>query len=362
MPEKSLNTEKVLEEEGISLPVYRMSNAGACQRAIAAPRLGYDPTPENEGSRVLLEEATEDETRVKRRLAKTGLDLASKHGLGLTACPKCLAEFGSERFGIHVELGTSTIRLIGHLDDKVYFNNEIYPVEIKNLGKLTWEKFRRNQFMDFPEYEAQEALYLAATDSPGGIYAVRCRDNGKMLVYAVGELPIEIIAKLKQVETSEFGMIPKPEAGKILDKLNLIELYVQGNELPPAEYKTGNSQCWWCKFKYLCHEEKIDKEVKEETLSNLLEAADLWQQGKALESQAKGWVESAKQVFLSHAKTNKISKYKVGMVSVSYNGTRTKRYVDEVLLKELVAKEVIDKVYKETNAWDDIRIRTIKGE
>jgi len=353
--------------------IYRMSGIG-CQRAIAAEKLGYEPIPETGDSKILLEEATEDEKRVRDRLGKAGIELGSTILAPLVifegcCCKQCKEEFGIERFGIHVELTTPLIRLVGHLDDTVVHRGEDYPLgwkdyplEIKNLGRFTFDKFRRNQFADFPEYEAQEALYLAAKDS-SGIYAVRCRDNGRMLTYTVGDgIPDELTEKLRQVEASEFGRLPKPDADKILDKLNWVELNVQDGELPTGEFEEGSNQCRWCKFRFLClREEKEEKGVKEESSPSLIESGVQYKEGFELEKQGKEMKESAKLALLSHAKNNKIDKFRIaGLVSVSYLGQAIKKYPDEKLLKELVPEDILKKIYKETKPWEDIRVRILK--
>lgn len=329
--------------------VFRMSEAGGCQLAMAARKLGYEPLPESKESQTIMEEASEDEFRVKRKLISKGLSLCS-NGSPVT-CTRCGAG------GYHVEIETELVKIVGHLDDYIYTPHEkMMPLEIKNLGRFSWNKFHKSNLEGFPEYKAQFALYLEASHSLGGVYITRCRDHGLLLIYTVGEVYPQLVEKLRVL--GEVTQLPMPDINSVLDKIHYVQLLVESSELPPAEFAEGTPQCSWCRWKYLCSKEEKE-EAKKVTEPNLLEAAAKWREGKELATQGEAMKEEAQLAFLNHAKTNKIDKYRVGGVSVSYLGEATRQFIDDKLLKE-IAPDVFAKVAKRSKPWDDIRIRLLK--
>lgn len=365
------NKTKLIETNSMDkLGIYHMSGIG-CQRALAAEKLGYDPTPEREGGELIMKEASLHEGMVKDRMREAGISI-EEGGM----CEACLKEFGNERKGIHVELTTPLIRAVGHLDGKIYFNHEYYPLEIKAFGRFTWDKFRKEQLDYSIAYKNQAGVYIAAVGKPG-VYIVKNRDNGQLLIYTIhyfGEgIPQGLIELLRPIAyRKEVVSLPEIPVEPILDKLNWIELSVREGDLPVGDCDKGSSECRWCHFRYLCIDEDKDKDkdkgegegkgkVKEQNSPSLLEAADLWVQGTSLRKQGEDWREAAKLTFIEHAKTNDISKFRTGGVSISYKGTRTKSVIDEELLKQLVSKDILKQIYKTSKPWDNIQIRILKG-
>lgn len=331
--------------------VYRASEAGGCQLAMAARKLGYEPLLESKESQTIMEEASEDEFRVKRKLISKGLSLCS-NGSPVT-CTRCGAG------GYHVEIETELVKIVGHLDDYIYTPHEkMMPLEIKNLGRFSWNKFKKSNLEGFPEYKAQISLYMEAVHSPGGVYITRCRDHGLLLIYAIGEVYSQLIEKLRVL--GEVTQLPIPDIDEVLNKIHFVELSVISNELPPAEFAEGTPQCSWCRFRYLCSKEEKE-EAKKVTEPSLLEAGSKWKEGHRLATESKMMLEEAETVFLSHAKQSGTNKYRIGGLSVSYLGETTRQVIDEKLLKEL-APDVFAKVAKKSKPWENIQIRLLKGE
>jgi hypothetical protein len=94
-----------------------------------------------------------------------------------------------------------------------------------------------------------------------------------------------------------------------------------------------------------------------EETPTLIEAAQLWKEGKVEANTGAEKQEKAKDAFLKHAKENKLEKYKTCGLSVSYGGQHSRRYLDEKMLKTLISDKLIEQCMKEGKKWEDIRIR-----
>ena len=325
----------------MTFPTYRMSEAGGCIKSLAAQRLGYETSsPRTQDDESRLEYYSMCEDLAAYQLMKRGLVLE-----GGDVCDKCQG-----RRGAHVEVSTDLFNLVGHLDRRLITTTAKYPIEIKSLGRFTWEGFRKHQFNEFPDYAGQEACYLQAEGKPG-IYWVMNRDTGQCLGYIVNDFGNELNLK-------GFEKIVLPVTFNIIvQRLNEVEIFVGANQLPDAIYDTSNPQCRYCGFKYLCRSEKQPTEM---TTQRLIDASELYKEGKRLDSLSKDNISQANAVWLEHIMSKglkKGDKFAAAGVSISYGGLTTRKYVDEKKLAELVSKDILTQVYKETRAWEDIRPR-----
>ena len=330
--------------------VYRMSESGNCPRVLAAPKLGYEPIPESESQIKLLKHASRHEQVVADALSDEGYTL-----LDAGLCLDCLKEFGEKRYGFHVEIITFLIRLIGHIDRLIVVNGSSYPLEIKSLGRFTFEKFKRERFGYSPSYAGQEACYLEAIKRPG-FYAVQNRDTGELLKYSIPR-------NGKFIELEGFERLEIPITyEQVESKLHLVELGVQNQDLPQTAFDEKSNECRWCRVRYLCSKEDKEEKAKDLNLPTLLEAAELYKEGKQFERMAEERVEQARQVFITHAKEQGLEKYRVQNLSISYRGQKTKKWLDEKTIRSLVSPEIVKQAEKESKPYDDYSIRILGGE
>lgn len=339
-------------------PVYRMSGIG-CQRALAAPRLGYDSIKTSPRSILIMNEASYHEHIVKDRLKLAGVKLYMDE----SPCKRCFDEFGDVRYGFHVELENSLIRLVGHLD--TYFpmlvGNLIIPGEVKSFGKSTWDAFVRNPFVGYQVYLNQMSLYAHGMGTDKCLLLLKNRDNGKVMVYEVGEFDEELHNEVMQIvdRTLGFeygGQHEMPDAKNIMARVSEVELFIQDGEMPdgePEEYK-----CDWCNVRYLCERDRtFAVDVTDEALT---QAAELWKEADVRAKIAENDKSKAKDVMLYYAKSHE-PKFRTAGLSISYNGMRTRKYIDEATLKRLVPKEIVEKARKESAPWEDIQVRRVKA-
>lgn len=332
--------------------VYRMSEAG-CMRVLSARILGYEPIPRTEAEVRLLKHASRHEGLIVEALRDEGYYLERPvwgREVGVP-CPLCP---GEAKYGFHVEIETPLIRLIGHLDAVIKANDDIfYPLEIKSLGRFTFEKFRKNRFDIYSEYAGQEACYLKAKGCPG-FYVVGNRDTGELLKYSI-PYHTEI------AELNGFARLDLPiTADTIIDRLHQVEIFAQKGELCEGTLDEKSQQCRWCKYRYLCIRE--EKPIQEVQLPTLVEAAELWKEGKKQEQLAEEMLAQAKATFLNYAKENELSKFSCSGVDIKYHGSRVTERLNEAVIKELVGEDVWRLALKKGKPWDDIRIYILKEE
>jgi len=323
--------------------VYQMSSIGGCPRTLAAHQLEYEPIPIPPEEIERLNHYSQLEDVAAQQITDLGYRIEPS-----SKCQTCLERYGNERYGIHVEIDTSLYLLIGHLDRRLILNGKRYPVEIKSLGKSSWMKFQKEQFNGFASYAGQECAYLEAEGVPG-IYWVMERDSGKALKYIVNDINNDLdLPKFEKINLP----VTFPE---IEDKLNLIELSVQENQLPEGE---ESDSCWFCRYKYLCSKPE-DKELKVETSSSLVEAAESYKMALEMEKTAAEMKSTAKDTLLLHNKQNKVDKYRVSGLSISYRGQKVREVLDSITLKK-ENPDIYQKYLKPSAPYDDYSIRRLK--
>ncbi len=322
-------------------PVYSMSSVGQCPRVLAAHRLGYEPIPIPQEELDQLNHYSRLEAVAAQQIMDLGYRIEPS-----SLCQACKDRYGTERFGVHVEIDLPLYLLVGHLDRRLILNGKRYPVEIKSLGKSSWMKFQRERFNAFTSYAGQECAYLKAEGVPG-IYWIMRRDDGAVLKYIVNDMN-------HNLDLPGFEKITLPITfSEIEDKLNMIEICVSEGTLPEG---TITEDCRWCRFKYLCAHE--DKPTKEETLPELVVASRQYEEARELEQTASELKQQATQTFLNHSKITKIDKFRVANVSFTYRGQKVKESIDTKALK-LEVPEIYEKYKRESKPFDDFSIRIL---
>jgi len=333
--------------------VYRMSSIGECPKALVAKNLGYEPTSESKSQDTLLKHATRFEHLVASALTDEGYNLRWTHEF----CESCSSEFGDRRYGFHSEFSTFLVRVVGHIDRRLQVSDNQYPLEIKSFGRFIFPKFQKEGFSAFPEYAAQIVCQIHSEKKPG-FYAACNRDTGEML-----KLSLPYNGEYADGINGFTRIVAPANMDDILDQIHKVELDIQEKHLPDMKFDDKTSACRWCRLKYLCLEDgKQESVVSIESFPTLLEAADLWKEGKTFEQLSVERLEQAKQVFLRHAKDTGVNKYQVGGVKVSFLGERSRDYIDEKRLKELVSEDIIRQATRKGKIWDDIRINLLKEE
>ena len=313
-----------------------MSTVGQCPRALAARKLGYDPIPRTGEDEAKLAHYSRMEAIAAQQIKDLGFELV-EGGF----CPFC------NRNGIHIELDTPLFLLLGHLDRRLILDGRKLPVEIKSAGKSTWLNFKKEHFSAFPGYAGQECVYLEVEKQPG-IYWVMDRDSGDSQKYIVNDFNNEINLK-------GFEKITLPITfSEIEDKLNTIEALGSDGVLPDG---VESGDCYWCRYRFLCIKEDATPS-KVEMIPSLIAAAKDYKYGAELEKAAEEIKRVAVDTLLQHSKQNKVDKYHVEGLSVSYRGQKSKEYVDHTMLKGTYP-DIYKSCLKPGKPYDDYSIRVL---
>lgn len=338
---------------------YRASEIpepNGCLRPLVAQYLGYESTPQTK--------ADQDRLDYYSRLEKVVVDRLKKEEIYIEhndedPCYICYRNFNEECFGFHTKLLTELVNIRGHLDGILKFTGSVHhnenPVEIKNLGRFVFDKWKKNKFAVYPSYAVQECIYLESMQKPG-LYIVNNRDTGEMLKYSIpynGEfLTVEGFEKLELPFTIT----------EVIETVHTIDIYVESNQLPDGQFNSDSEQCRWCRWKFMCIKAEPESELIEITEPNLLECASLYKEGHAMVKQGEKMKITATDGLLNHSKATGISKYHAGGVSISYRGTKTREYIDDKTLRAKASPELLAEVIKQSKPYDDYSIRVLKEE
>jgi len=140
-----------------------------------------------------------------------------------------------------------------------------------------------------------------------------------------------------------------------VDKLNLVETYVQADELAPKDPENHN--CWFCDYRYLCKD--ISEIQPGETIDvpeYINVALDRYSWAKEQENLVTQIKSDAAKEMVDFCKQKQVPKFQAEGYSISYRGQKTKMTLDS---KGLKAKHpvIYAEFAKESNPFDDYSIR-----
>ncbi len=260
-------------------PIYRMSSAGDCPRALSAERLGYPCETAPIWLETAAEEGKEHEQWIKRKLRAEGHDVYDEQ--------------------LEITLDFPLFTLVGHIDGKTRdagnrrLNNRL--LEIKSMSQYEFDRWMKEKWTGFSSYAAQISCYMKGTGLPETMYLIKNRSSGY--------IDKAILAQ------------PPADFEEIIAKLNQVEAAVSCKELFAAEFDPENIGCRRCFYKALCLPEQTVFTSVPEPL--LLEACANWRKGTELEKEAEALIEKAKKVFWNQTETSGQKKWRANELFVS---------------------------------------------
>jgi len=299
-----------------------MSSSGSCPKVLAAERLGYEPVPETAATLRIFKESSRHEDFVIEDLEAEGYLISDRQK--------------------EYTLETPIITLIGHIDGVAHKDSNTHLLEVKALGRFTFDRFKRQGLSIYPGYQAQITCYAEVTKFLPILLAVKCRDTGEIIKSFLDKPPMDFAS--------------------ILNRLHEVELCVRDEVLPEVTFDEKSDQCRWCRFKYLCSKEEKEVKVEEVSLPDLIETARIYVESKELQKEAEEKLNWARGILLNHAKENKLDKFRVTNVSISYRGQKVKEYLDEKLIRERAPIELIAMALRTSQPYDDYSIRILGGK
>jgi len=245
-------------------PIYRMSSAGKCARALSAIRLGKDAGPAPVWLMTAAEEGKWHEDRIVQQLDGDGLIVTGRQ-------EELILDFPS-------------FQLIGHIDG--YVTEADLPrelLEIKSMSQFEFDRWMRGKFEEFPQYADQLTCYMAASELKNALYVVKNRSSGYVNKWFIEGVP------------SDFDTI--------IQKIYGVEWAAQAGQMIEADFNPMSLECKRCEFKHLCTEKA--ETLEPSTVAQLEKAADLWRRGTALKSEGEELVAEGKDILEAHAKAMK---------------------------------------------------------
>lgn len=307
-------------------PIYGMSEAGKCPRALSAQRLGYEPEPAPEWLERTAEEGKWHEERIVQLIDSD---------------PSGVVIFDRQQ---EVALYYPSFSLVGHIDGKITdLNWEVFEgtrlLEIKSMSQFEFDRWMKGGFEAFPQYAAQLTCYMEATGLGECLYIVKNRNNGyedrRTIVEPPCKLNIDIIYKLIDVEN-----------------------HVLGNELVLKEFDPNNIECKRCEFKYLCVKTKED--MTQATVTELLEATRIVREGRRLMAEGEVLFNEGRDRFKEHTIATGVNKWRFANLVLNLLPVHKESY-DKKKLLELFSSEALEPALK-VQDYEQFRIDDLEKE
>ena len=312
-------------------PIYRMSSAGKCPRALCAGRLSYESEPAPPWLEMAANEGNWHEERIKNQLRKEGLEVFDEQ--------------------LEISLEYDKFILLGHIDGKVLEGmEEQYSIgtlllEVKSMSQYQFDRWMKQGFDGFYDYAAQLTCYMKATGLDKALYIVKNRSSGSQSQIVLTKPPAnlgEIIAKLDNIEE----WIAKN-----------IELGAREG-LYPTEFDPNSLECRRCDYKRYCIPEA--KELSPITELSLANAARDWREGKEAVEAGQKLKDNARDTFEQHTLATGVDKWRFAGLGINLIHVHREGY-NKKMLESTVPAHLLEPA-KEIKDYDQLRIDDLEKE
>ena len=307
-------------------PIYRMSSAGKCPRALSAERQGYEPEPAPKWLEQAANEGNWHEMRIKTELREGGNLVIDEQ--------------------LEVRLEYPDFILLGHIDGKAADTlTATKLLEVKSMSQFEFDRWMKGRFEKFPEYADQLTCYMEATGLGEALYIVKNRSSGYVDRQVLVQQPSDMRAIEGKFAAIEDWLGRNVKAGA-------------REGVYPAEFDPNSLECCRCNFKYLCIVSK--EEMTRATEAELTEAARQIREGKRLAAEAEGLLSEGKRIFMEHTVATGIDKWQFNdlviiLVKVKEKLDYPKSKLLEVFTEEQLKPASVIKLPYEYVRIDDLR-------
>lgn len=313
-------------------PVFRMSSAGKCPRALSAQLLGMEGEPTPEFVLRAAEEGNWHEKRIKEQLFEEGYFVHSEQE--------------------KVTLEYSSFTLVGHIDGQVtkdgewsaYTSNKPCPppqlLEIKTMSQFEFDRWMKGSFKAFPGYADQITCYMEATGLNECLYIVKNRSSGYEDRRVLTEKPSKM-----------FDIV-----------LNLTDAFesAKNEELVKRDFDSQSIECRRCEYKKLCIPEP--KELTPIEKDKLEAIIAKYRAGKSLEATAKEIISETREALEQHTKATGVDKWSLNELAIQlvhYNESVT---YPKVKLLKAFTEEQLEPASQVKEAFDSLRITDLEKD
>ena len=245
-------------------PIYRISSAGKCPRALSAEKLGYEPKEAPAWLETAANEGKLHEDWIVSQLESQGYNIGGRQAEMILDYPQ--------------------FQLVGHIDGIAIKDNRQYLLEIKTMSHFEFQRWMKDTFLGFSTYADQVSLYWQALKQQmsvaGALYVVKNRSSGYIDQFIMPQPP------------SDFELV--------ISKLIAVERAVAEGNLYEADFDPSSIECKRCNFRdQICLVSK--EQLTEATEKALLEATEQVRQGRLLKAQGITLEEKGKETLSNHA-------------------------------------------------------------
>jgi len=297
-------------------PIFRMSSAGKCPRALSAERLGYIPTPAPPWLETAANEGKLHENWIVNQLEAEGYNIGGRQAEMILEYPQ--------------------FKLVGHIDGVAIKDNRQYLLEIKTMSHFEFQRWMKETFLGFNAYADQVSLYWQALKQQmtlaGALYVVKNRSSGYVDQFIMPQAP------------SDFELV--------ISKLMAIEASIANDVLYEADFDPSSIECKRCRFRdQICLAEK--EQLTEATEKALLEATEQVRQGRLLKTQGIALEEEGKKTLGNHCEAispDKKYSFEINKMLVSrFPWSRTTYSKDTI--ESAFSEDIYKPLQKVSNGW-----------
>ena len=318
------------KEKTMNKPVYRMSGAGTCARALSAARQGYKPEGIPPWLQTAADEGKWHEGRIRQELKDLGYTV------------------GGDQKEVRIEY--PSFSLVGHIDGILLDNKEPFTkmlLEIKSMSQFEFDRWMKEGFNGFKNYAAQITCYMEALGLEQCLYVVKNRSSGYKNTNIFTGQPGDINAIIQKITDIEEWLAKNIEPGA-------------RDGVYPAEFDPNSLECRRCFYKYLCIPEQ--KELTPVDQNKLEVATAAWRTGKRLVDDGQAMIDSAKEILKQHTKATGINKWRFDELAISLIQVESSITYPKKNLLEQFTEEELMKASNIKLPYDFIKITDLKKE
>jgi len=307
-------------------PVYRMSSAGNCARALSAERLSYPCEAAPDWLERAAEEGKKHEQWIKEELRAEDIAVTGEQ--------------------MEIVLDYPNFKLVGHIDGLVNdHSGETMLLEIKSMSQYEFDRWMKEGFDGFQSYAAQITCYQKALG-----------------INADGLMKIRYYVKNRSSGYIDKATIVKPPADfeEIIAKLRHVEECVAIGTLVEAEYLPDSLQCRRCDYKTLCVPAPTEYKAVPESV--LLDASENWRKGTVMKKEGELLIEEAKKHFLSQTETSGQKKWRFNELSILKIEVKESVAYPKSKLLEVFTAEQLKSASEIKLPYSFLRIDDLRGE
>lgn len=280
-------------------PIYRMSSAGKCPRALSAIRLGVKAEEAPPWLEKAANEGNWHEQRIKDELRADDI-----------------AVYGEQK---EVIIDHPSFQLLGHIDGMVNDHGKEMLLEIKSMSQFEFDRWMKGRFEEFPGYADQLTCYMKATRIESALYIVKNRSSGYEDRSIITEQPSSL--------------------DTIIEKFTALESWISlQKKLYPANFDPLSLECKRCFYKLHCPPEQLEPEPATEV--QLITATKLVRVGRRLIDEGEATFNEGRDILKKHGEARELTKWLYSELVMQVISVHKESYSKKKLLEQFAPEQL----------------------